>query len=297
MRDIIKNFINGLAFGITETVPGVSGSTIAIILGFYGELIEAINHFTKDIKKYLRFAVPFLLGTAAGLLLFSSLINYLLEYYSLPAMTFFIGLIIGVIPLIYKKVRRPGEKILVKDAALVLCPIILLVIISNVKGAVGSAADPAEAVKIVGAPYMIFIFIAGVLAAAALIIPGVSGSFVLLLFGVYPLVMYSVSSVGVYLTNVGDLKFLADIMKVLVPLAAGIIVGGLAMARVIERLLANHYRTTYSLILGLLTGSVYTLFKDPIVYRSGVTAQMIALGAATLVCGAAASFFIGKKRL
>ena len=64
MFAFIRNFLNGLAFGITETIPGVSGGTIAIILGFYSELIETINHFFEDIKKRLQFLIPLILGAA-----------------------------------------------------------------------------------------------------------------------------------------------------------------------------------------------------------------------------------------
>jgi putative membrane protein len=81
MIKMIRNFFNGLAFGITETIPGVSGGTIAIILGFYNELINFINHFTEDLKKYSKFFVPFALGLACGILMFSSIINYLLNNY------------------------------------------------------------------------------------------------------------------------------------------------------------------------------------------------------------------------
>src|SRR5215510_6520550 len=98
MLKLVRNFLNGLAFGITETIPGVSAGTIAIILGFYFELIETVNHFTENIPKRLKFILPLVLGIIAGILLFSSIINYLLGNYSFPTMLFFIGLISGIIP-------------------------------------------------------------------------------------------------------------------------------------------------------------------------------------------------------
>ena len=105
MLKAIRNFFNGLAFGITETIPGVSGGTIALILGFYFELIETINHFTENFKKRLQFLIPLIIGVVSGILLFSSLINFLLMYFSFPTMLFFIGLISGIIPHIYARAR------------------------------------------------------------------------------------------------------------------------------------------------------------------------------------------------
>jgi putative membrane protein len=127
----IRDFLNGLAFGITEIVPGVSGGTVAIILGFYGELIETVNHFTEDYRKYLRFLFPFLLGMTVGILVFSSIINYLLTNHSFPTMLFFIGLIVGIVPIIYSKVKEPGRWFTPKEIALIISPILLLFVLSN----------------------------------------------------------------------------------------------------------------------------------------------------------------------
>ncbi|MCL2763362.1 MAG: DUF368 domain-containing protein, partial [Treponema sp.] len=107
MLKLVRNFFNGMAFGITETIPGVSAGTIAIILGFYFELIETINHFTENLKKSLALLMPLILGVITGLVLFSSLIHFLLTHYSFPVMLFFIGLIVGIIPHIFVKVKEP----------------------------------------------------------------------------------------------------------------------------------------------------------------------------------------------
>ena len=290
----IKNFLNGLAFGITETIPGVSGGTIAIILGFYDELIKTVNHFTKDIKKSIRFLAPLLLGMATGLFLFSSIITFLLANYSFPTMTFFIGLIVGIIPVIYSKVKEPGRAFGIKKILLIVIPIILLIVISKLGGT--PIADHAETVANIDIPFMAFIFFSGIIAAAALVIPGVSGSFVLLLFGVYPLITYSVSSIRFWLADIANIALMISFCKVLVPLGVGVVIGGLSTARLVEKLLNSYYITVYSVILGLLTGSVYVLFTEPIVYQSGISAPIIALGMLTLTGGFALSFNLGKSR-
>jgi putative membrane protein len=287
--------LNGLAFGITETIPGVSGGTIAIILGFYNELIETINHFTENYKRYLKFLIPILLGAASGILLFSSIINYLLTNHSFPTMLFFIGLITGIIPLIFSKVKEPGQKLKISEILLMLIPFLILIIISELKGI--SISEPEEAINNVNIPFMIFIFFAGMIAAAALIIPGISGSFILLLLGLYPLIIYSISSIRIFLSDSSNITLLINILKILIPLGIGIIIGGLSMARLIEKLLKNYHKIVYSVILGLLSGSVVVLFKNPIVYKSGISVIIIIIGIITLSLGAVLSHNIGKKRL
>ena len=296
MIDYIKNFFNGMAFGITETVPGVSGGTIAIILGFYDKLISSINNFRKDFKNSLKFLVPIGLGAVAGLMVFAKLINFMLANYSFPTMSFFIGLIIGIIPLIFLKVKQPGRMFKLSEIVLVIVPIALLVVMSHLKTV--SVPEPAQAISEIGIPFMLYIFLVGILAAMALVIPGVSGSFVMLLMGIYPLVTHSVSSITTYLADIKNTELLLNICKVLVPLAIGVIIGGLAMVRLIERLLKNHHQVVYLIIFGLLIGSVYSLFNNKeVVFKSGTSPLIIVIGIVTLVLGGTASFFLGKKKL
>ena len=297
--------MNGVAFGITETIPGVSAGTIAIILGFYHELIEAINNFTSDYKKYLSFLLPLSLGVATGVLTFSSITHHLLTNHSFPTMAFFIGLIVGIIPLIYAKLKdgkneKDGENgknfpWRASQVALVVCPMLFVMAISHLRGE--AAVNPEEIINYIDGRFMLFIFFSGILAAAALVIPGISGSFVLLLLGIYPLAIYCVSQLRFLLADVTNIPLMLSIASVLVPLGIGVIIGGLSTARLIEKLLKNHHKTVYSIILGLLVGSVYSLFRDPIVYQSGISAPIIAVGTVTFLCGCALSFSIGKKRL
>jgi putative membrane protein len=295
MFKLIKNFLNGLALGITVIIPGVSGGTIAIILGFYFELIEAINHFTENIRKNLLLLIPILLGAGAGVVLFSSLITFLLENYSFPTMLFFIGLIVGIIPHVYFKVKEKGCAIKLTEILLMAIPFVILVALSFVKNETLAANEAI--IGNINIPYMFFIFIAGIISAAALVIPGISGSFILLLLGIYHLITASISSIKNILLDITNVSLMLDICKVLGPLALGIIIGGLGMVRLIEKLLKNYHKIVYSIILGLLLGSVCVLFKNPIVYKSGTSAVIIVIGITTFSLGSVLSFVLGKKRL
>jgi putative membrane protein len=293
MLKTIRNFFNGMAFGITETVPGVSGGTIAIILGFYFDLIRSINNFAKSPKTSLRFLIPLLFGVIAGILLFSSVMRYLLEQFAFPTMLLFIGLIVGIIPHIFSKVAGKGRKFGAKEIILVIIPFPVLLILANLGD--GTVKEPEEIIANIDFLFMLFIFFAGILAAMALVIPGTSGSFILLVLGIYPVVIYSVSSIRIFLADVTNTALLFDILKVLVPLALGVIIGGLSMVRLIERLLKNHEKTVFSIILGLLSASVVVLFMEPMAYKNGLSLPIVIAGIATLTLGCITSFNLWKK--
>jgi len=295
MLKVIRNFFNGLAFGAIQTVPSISGGTIAIILGFYFDLVKAINHFRKDYRKHLLFLIPLFLGTGFGILLLSSLVTFLLTYHSFPTMLFFMGLIAGIVPHIFAKVREGGGKLGAREIALILIPFPVLLLMAILRGE--TATDAAEVINNINIPFMIFIFFAGILAAAALVIPGISGSFLLLLLGLYHIVIESISSLRSLFADFSNTELLVDILKVLGPLGLGIIVGGLSMLRLIEKLLEKHQKPVYSVILGLMLASMVVLFMEPMVYQSSVSPLIIAIGIATFSVGCVTSFFLGKKRL
>jgi len=295
MIKIIRNFFNGLAFGAIQTVPSISGGTIAIILGFYFDLIRAINHFREDCKKHLRFLIPLFLGTAVGIVLFSSLVNFFLENHSFPTMLFFMGLIAGIVPHIFSKIREDGQKLGIREILLIILPLPILLLMASFRGE--SVTDPAEVIATITIPFMLFIFFAGILAAAALVVPGISGSFLLLLLGIYHVVIYSIQSIRIFLGDITNTALMLDILRVLGPLALGIIVGGLSMIRLIEKLLEKHQKPVYSVILGLMVASFVVLIMEPMVYRSGMSVLIVVIGIATFSLGCVASFKLGKKRL
>ena len=296
MLTTIKNIINGLALGVVSTIPGFSGGTIAIIMGFYFDLIEAINSFTKNFRRHLKLIVPLGLGAVVGVLFSSSLMNFLLNHYSFPTMLFLIGLIVGFIPHIYNRVKKEDRGLSFVDIIIMLIPFLVLVALSFIKKDM-STMNNEETLNNVSIPLMLLFLFAGIVVAAALVIPGLSGSFVLLLMGVYHFFIYSVSSIRVYLADPANLTLLFNICKVLIPLIIGIIIGGLSMSKLIGMLLKNHSRVVYTVILGLLAGSVFAIFMDPIVYKSGLSKIVIAVGIYTFCLGIVLSFTLGRKKL
>ena len=291
MIKLLLNFVNGLAFGVTQIVPGVSGGTVAIIMGFYDELIYTINNFTKDYKRSFSFVLPFVIGIGLGIILFSSLISFLLERFSLPTMLFFVGLIVGIAPAIFNKIKEPGERLTLLQIILIIIPIILLVVISHLTGA------DSENERDVTWGFMTFLFLAGALAAAGLIIPGVSGSFILILMGVYYIAVDSLGSVRELFSDPTNTELIVDIMKIMLPIGLGVILGGLLTARLIGKLLEKYSKIIYSIIFGLIIGSVYALMREPMVFQSGTTVPLIITAIIACAVGCFVSFSLGKKRM
>ena len=291
----VKVFLFGIVFGITQTVPGVSGGTVAIMLGFYETLLESVNHFREDWRRHIRFLIMLFGGTAAGIVAFSSVVTWLLAKFPSPIMLFFIGLIIGIVPLTYAKAKSRGGRLSMKGMLYILIPALALMATAHMRAPQNTA--PAEVISNIGIPYMLFLFAAGVVCAAAMVIPGVSGSFILLLMGAYNTVMYSVSSIRHLLADFTDIYLMLDICKVLIPFGIGVIIGAVSMVRLAEMLLKRYEKQSFCVITGLLAGSVYVLLRNPGVLHSGISVAGIIIGGAALILGAVISFLIGKRRI
>ncbi|MCL2374793.1 MAG: DUF368 domain-containing protein, partial [Treponema sp.] len=171
----------GLVLGITTVVPGVSAGTIAVAFNIYDRLIQVITLNVKKIAAAWNFLLPLAAGGLAGAFLFSRLVTALFANHSVPTYWFFIGIISGSMPLIYRKARREGGTRLSPPA--LLCGIaafalmaVLAVLRPAQEAAAHSALTPGLFALLVGG---------GALAAVAMIIPGTSGSFFLLAIGLY----------------------------------------------------------------------------------------------------------------
>lgn len=106
MNNFLNLFLKGIFIGIANIIPGVSGGTIAVVLRVFDQLIDAINNFFKTPKKHFKFILFLGLGAAFGIIIFSKLISFLLYTYSFPTSMFFVGLVVGSVPLIYSNVKK-----------------------------------------------------------------------------------------------------------------------------------------------------------------------------------------------
>ncbi len=234
-----RNLYRGFFMGVSDLIPGVSGGTIALILGIYDELLQSINgFFSKDWKRYIGFLLPLGIGMGATFIFFSRVIEYLLKHYQVQTQFFFLGLIIGVLPLIGKQVNIKKNFTFVHY---------LMIII--VGGAVASLAfiSPIESIMItkLTATNAIGLFLAGWAGSMAMLLPGISGSFILLLLGVYSTVIGALSNLN---------------LPIIAVVGAGVVMGFIVSSRAISHLL-NHFRfVTFAVIMGLITGSIFVVF-------------------------------------
>ncbi|MBE6878121.1 MAG: DUF368 domain-containing protein [Ruminococcaceae bacterium] len=288
-------FLKGIIFGVANVIPGVSGGTIAVVLHIFDRLIEAINHFTKDIKKHIMFLAPLGIGALAGILVFSMLIDYTLTNYSLPTCGFFAGLVAGSIPLIYgmAKSKQPKNTSKAKYFILAALAFALVIFLSTLKTAEGGTAVVGD----VPVALMFKAFIGGAIAAAAMICPGISGSFMLVLLGLYNVVIGYVALVKDFLVTF-DMTILISIIKFCAPLGLGIIFGAILISRIIEFLMNKYHTETYYIILGLILGSLIGIFLDPIAYGSysgTIPFSAFIVSAVTAVCGFIVAVFLGRE--
>jgi putative membrane protein len=233
----ITNFLKGLAVGVATLVPGVSGGTMAVILGIYDDLIHAIGSFFEDWKKHTRLLLQIGLGGLGGLLIFSKLLESALNQFPFVMRFLFMGVICGGIPVLYKKsIEDKKDK---KGLWFLLAGFIIVLLMS----AEPEAATAMATAKGFGS--VIFLFIAGIIMAVALILPGISGSFMLLSLGLYDVTLNAI--------NTKNIPFL-------IPLGIGVLVGTLTTTKIIEKLMQKYPGKTYMLILGFVIGSLLPVF-------------------------------------
>ena len=264
-----KNLYRGLMIGISDLIPGVSGGTIAVVLGIYDRLLLAISgFFSREWKRHIGFLIPLALGMGTAIILLSRVIEYVLEHYFAPTQFFFIGLILGVLPMITRQAGdlkgfRPGH-----IAALIVAAILLAAM------AFLQTDYAAAPITELNAPAIAGLFLAGALASTAMLLPGISGSLVLLLLGVYPTAIYALS----------NLHF-----PLIATIGAGVMIGFIASIKGIRYLLRHYAKITHAITIGLLAGST-------VVFFSGIGGSPVALISSliTLACGFGLTFIFGS---
>ena len=244
---MIKIVLKGIVIGISNILPGVSGGTMAVSMGIYDKLIHCINHLFKDFKKNLLFLFPIAVGMVIAIIASAFGIDYLFETFPFQTNLLFIGLILGGLPAIYDKVKgttvRPGH---------ILCVVLLFLLV------IGMALlnDKQGGVAVIGTGMMdlVKLFLVGVIAAATMVIPGVSGSMMLLLLGYYNPILDAIKEFVAALLK-WDMEAMAKVLFLLIPFGIGVIVGIVLIARLMEFVFQKYPNYAYWSIIGLLLAS------------------------------------------
>lgn len=289
--NFIFDIIKGMLIGVANIIPGVSGGTMMVSMGVYEKIIGVVNNLFKDIKKSVLTLLPLGIGMLLGIAVFSFIIPWSLEVYPLPTCLCFIGLIIGGVPAII----QPTKESLQKEGKSISASHIIAFAFFFVL-AVGMAAmnetQTSSASFDLNIGFMILIFLVGVVAAATMVVPGVSGSLVLMILGYYEGIMSSISGF-ISAVFAWDWNQIWYYVGVLAPFGIGVIVGIFAVAKLIEFLFDKFPSVTYCGILGLIVASPIAILIK--MGHNNINLITAIVGIVLLVAGAWFTYWFGKK--
>ena len=250
MKEFVKNALQGFFMALADSVPGVSGGTIAFILGFYDKLINSLNALISkggDKKGAIQFLVKLGVGWVIGMASAVLVLANMFESHIYEVSSLFIGFIIFAIPLIVKE-----EKETVKgkygNIIFALIGIIVVAAITYFNPQSGSGANIDIANLNIG--LALYVFVAGMIAISAMILPGISGSTLLLIFGLYVPIISGIKE---------TLHFNLSYVPVLFVFGMGIVTGIAIIIKIVKRALEKYRSQTIYLILGLMLGSIYAI--------------------------------------
>lgn len=268
MIEAIKNVVFGMIIGVANVIPGVSGGTMAVLLNIFDKLMNAFS--IKNIKKNLVFLLELGLGAAVGIVLFSKGIKFLLESYPVATNFTFIGLIIGSLPMIYKRATRQTFR---KTS---LIPFFIALSVMVALSVVNGEAMSGQVFTQLTAGRFFLLIAWGAIAIVTMIIPGISGSLVLKVLGGYDTVIGAVAGL-----NLSDLPGSLNSLLLLLPFGIGCIAGALVGIKIIKTLIQKYEQPTYFAILGLIVGSPISMVRGFGFHTQGFIALgLMAVGAA-----------------
>ena len=286
MRTYLSYFIKGMAIGIANAIPGVSGGTIAFVLGIYEKLTYSISSLPialiklrwKDVAESLKILIPVFFGAIISIFLFLNIISFLFANYPIPTKIFFVGLVLGSFPFVTKTVEKYDLKIFL---AFFLGAFIMAIFVYF-------DINEPEINKIIGEStysdfsvvYGIKLFFCGIAAAIAMVIPGISGSLLLLILGEYENISYFVSNITSNFNYIYPLIFLG----------VGIVIGIFAISKLITVLIQKYRGIVFGFVLGILIVSFLSLWPN----ITFLSVPMLAATVLSMCLGFLVAIMMGK---
>lgn len=255
----VINFIRGFLMALADSVPGVSGGTIAFIMGFYNKFISSLNALTSSKKTDVgkKEAIIFLLklgiGWVSGMVLSILFISSIFDREIYKISSLFTGFIIFSIPIIIKE----DKETLKKNYGYIIFAILgiaIVALITYFNPASGGASGESIVLNSFSLPLAVYVFLAGMIAISAMVLPGISGSTLLLIFGLYAPVLKGVKEV---------LTLNFSYVPMLFIFALGVVLGIITTIKLIKYLLSNYRSQMIYFIIGLMIGSIYAVFMGP----------------------------------
>ncbi|MCI9094748.1 MAG: DUF368 domain-containing protein [Lachnospiraceae bacterium] len=278
---MIKNLLKGIVMGIANIIPGVSGGTMAVSMGIYDRMIHCVTHLFKEFKESMKFLIPIFLGIGIALVGLSFIIEPAFAYFPLQTNCLFIGLIVGGLPAVWQKVKGKGIKIsYIVPFVLFFAVVVGMAAIGEKEG---TAADLSFSVWSV-----IKLFAVGIIASATMVIPGVSGSMMMLLLGYYNPIVAAIKNFVTALASF-DMAGILEGCGILVPMGLGIVVGIFAIAKVIEIIFEKFPIQAFWAIIGLIVASPIAIFL------LGDVGAITVIGILTSIVTFAVGFLVAVK--
>ena len=253
IKEYIINFINGFCMALADSVPGVSGGTVAFILGFYDKFIISLDDLFRGDKNKKLEAFIYLfkigIGWGVGFVLATLFLTSLFESHIYEMSSLFIGFIIFALPLVIKEEIK-SLKGKYHNLIFMLLGALLVVLITYLNRESGSGIN----LDSLNVGTIIYVFLSGMIAISAMILPGISGSTILLIFGVYIPILTKIKAF---------LSLDFSVLPILIVFGLGVICGVLFFTKLLRKCLEKKRSATMYAILGMMLASIYSIVMGP----------------------------------
>lgn len=258
------NFLKGIIVGIGGVAPGLSGSVLLIIFGLYQKTLDALGSILTNFKKNIRFLFPIILGMFCGVLLFSKVVDFFLNYYEMPTRFCFLGLILGTIPLFFKELKKEGYK----------NSYYLIVIGAMILGTTIFTLN-TDLFTQIAHPNFYQSIILGIAVVATAIIPGLDPAVVLSTLGYYEAYVASLANFD---------------LNVLGPMLIGLIIGGIGISATMSFLFKKYYPITFSFVFGLFISMIPNMLNETCVLGLNISSFVSIV---VMLTGFIISYYLG----
>lgn len=280
---LLNQLLRGIVIGVAYLIPGVSGGTMMVSMGLYDTLIDCVTHLFSNFRRSVKILWPYVVGMLIGLFVLASVLTWCFTSHPLPTGTAFIGLILGGLSPLMRKIDRRRMNSFAVFVGVALFALVVALALTNPANAYGR-------VNVTAGSAMLMV-VMGVAASATMLIPGVSGSMVLMLLGYYRPVLAALNDLQDAVLG-GNLAQAGTQMMLLLPFLAGLLAGFYLLAKLIHTLLSRWPTHTYCAVLGLVAASpIVILLRTSL---AGVTAVTILVSIVTFVAGFVLSAWLAK---
>lgn len=283
--NMFKNIIKGMMIGIANIMPGVSGGTLAVSMGIYDKLIHCITHILSEFKESMKFLLPIFAGAGIALVALTFVIEALFQYYPIPTNLLFIGLIVGGLPPVVTKVK--SHKL---SFGHILAGLLFFALVVGM-AMMGDNGNRQVTLNL-GIVPMIKLVLVGIIAAATMIIPGVSGSMVLLILGYYQPIIQQITAFCTAVITLDMAEILHGI-AILLPFGIGVLIGILGIAKIIEIIFEKYPVYAYCAIIGLIAASPIAILVCS--NFAGFSVSVLLISIVTFAAGFGIAIKIGDK--